>query len=81
MFESVSFLHCIQIFLSTGKNHELQKSKANKDVPNATTVSNPQNPGSAVPVIVDASTDAIMDDASKNILDGRSTPRYNAMIF
>ena len=44
-------------------------------------MSNPQNPGSAAPVTVDASTDAIMDDASKNILDERSTPRYNAMIF
>ena len=64
-----------------GKNHGLQKTKANKDVPSATTASNPQHPGSASPVTVDASTDAIMDDASKNILDGRSTPRYNAMIF
>uniref|UniRef100_F6HJY3 Uncharacterized protein n=1 Tax=Vitis vinifera TaxID=29760 RepID=F6HJY3_VITVI len=40
-------------------------------------MSNPQNPGSAAPVTVDASTDAIMDDASKNILDERSTPREN----
>ena len=59
-----------------GKNHGLQKTKANKDVPCAPTMSNPQNPGSAAPVTVDASTDAVMDDASKNILDERSTPRY-----
>ncbi|KAJ9688091.1 hypothetical protein PVL29_014038 [Vitis rotundifolia] len=57
------------------------KTKANTDAPSAGTVSNPQNSSSAAPVTVDASADAIMDDASKNILDGKSAPRYNAMIF
>lgn len=56
------------------------KTKANTDAPSAATVSNPQNSSSAAPVTGDASADA-MDDASKNILDGKSAPRYNAMIF
>ena len=51
------------------------KTKANTDAPSAATVSNPQNSSSAAPVTGDASADA-MDDASKNILDGKSAPRF-----
>lgn len=52
------------------------KTKVNTDAPSAVTASNPQTSSSAVPVAVDASADAFLDDASKNALDGKSAPRF-----
>ncbi|KAL6974562.1 hypothetical protein U1Q18_028747 [Sarracenia purpurea var. burkii] len=56
------------------------KAKANPDVP-ATPVPNAQPSASIIPVSHDASTDAIMDDSSKCLLDGKTASKYNAMIY
>ena len=52
------------------------KAKVNTDAPGAITVYNPQTSSSAAPVAVDASADTLLDDASKNTLDGKSAPRF-----
>ncbi|KAI3714543.1 hypothetical protein L6452_21499 [Arctium lappa] len=57
------------------------KAKINTDSP-ATPLPIAQAPGSSALVVVDpASTDAIMDDSSKCLLDGKTVSKYNAMIY
>ncbi|OWM83093.1 hypothetical protein CDL15_Pgr011775 [Punica granatum] len=52
------------------------KTKATQDVPSTAAVQAP-----SVPVQDDASADATVDGPSKALDDGKSAPRYNAMIF
>ncbi|KAA8523274.1 hypothetical protein F0562_009697 [Nyssa sinensis] len=57
------------------------KAKANPDAP-ATPLPNAQTPASTTPVTNDASsTDVVMDDSSKCLLDGKTASKYNAMIY
>ncbi|GFY98472.1 homeodomain-like/winged-helix DNA-binding family protein [Actinidia rufa] len=56
------------------------KAKANTDAP-ATPLPNTQTSASTTPVANDASTDAIMDDSSKCILDGKAASKYTSMIY
>ncbi|KAK9275671.1 hypothetical protein L1049_022938 [Liquidambar formosana] len=56
------------------------KTKANAEAPAAPSSSTlPSAP--AAPSAHDASADSAIDDPSKSLLDSKSTPRYNAMIF
>lgn len=52
------------------------KTKANTDASSAIVVSNAQTSSSTALIAVDASADAIMDDASKNIPDGKNAPKF-----
>ncbi|KVH93984.1 Histone H1/H5 [Cynara cardunculus var. scolymus] len=57
------------------------KPKVNTDSP-ATPLPIAQAPGSSALVVVDpASTDVLMDDSSQCVLDGKTTSKYNAMIY
>ncbi|XP_057505785.1 telomere repeat-binding factor 4-like isoform X1 [Actinidia eriantha] len=56
------------------------KAKANTDAP-ATPLPNTQTSASTTPVANDTSTDAIMDDSSKCILDGKAASKYTSMIY
>ncbi|XAR67139.1 hypothetical protein NMG60_11013587 [Bertholletia excelsa] len=56
------------------------KAKANPDA-SATPLPSAQIPASSTPAANDASADAIMDDSSKCLLDGKTASKYNAMIY
>ncbi|XP_059633142.1 single myb histone 4-like [Cornus florida] len=56
------------------------KAKANPDAP-TTQLSNGQIVVSATPISNVAPMDAVMDDSSKCILDGKTASKYNAMIY
>lgn len=58
------------------------KAKANPDAP-ATPLPNAHTPASSTPVTLthDASTDTVMDDSSKCLLDGKTASKYNSMIY
>ncbi|KAI7989190.1 Telomere repeat-binding factor 5 [Camellia lanceoleosa] len=56
------------------------KAKANPDAP-ATPLPNTQTSTSITPAANGSSADAVMDDSSKCLLDGKTASKYNAMIY
>nr|GMC92593.1 telomere repeat-binding factor 4-like [Ipomoea batatas] len=56
------------------------KVKANPDS-SVTPVLNAQTPASSIPASDDVATDAIVEDNSKCLLDGKTASKYNAMIY
>ncbi|GFS43405.1 hypothetical protein Acr_00g0084990 [Actinidia rufa] len=59
---------------------QTSKAKPNTDAP-TTPLPNTQTSASTTPVANDTSTDAIMDDSSKCILDGKAASKYTIMIY
>ncbi|KAL3532647.1 hypothetical protein ACH5RR_006168 [Cinchona calisaya] len=66
--------------LGPREKSKAQKGKTNSDAP-ATPLPVTQVPASSTPVSHDVSTEVVVDDTSKCLLDGKTASKYNAMIY